>query len=114
LYFSKLFANPNLSDGGANICNTYILKPLHKWNIISSRNYMRISWTLFFCISIAMAPQIYHEGIAKSRSTFIQSPPHYDWSIVCNTFIVRVWCCDEKYLKEEKIEENYVILPSEA
>jgi len=103
-----------LNDGGANIYNICILKPLHKWNIISSRNYMGIAWTWFFCILIAMALQFYHEGIAKSRSIFIQAPPQYDWSIVCNTFIVHVWCCDEKYLKEEKIENNYVILPTEA
>jgi hypothetical protein len=29
---------------------------------------MGIAWTWFFCISIPMAPQFYHEGVAKSRS----------------------------------------------
>jgi hypothetical protein len=59
---------------------------------------------LVFSISIPMGPQFYHEGIVKSRSIFIQIPPQYDWSIVCNTFIFRFLRCDEKYLKEEKIK----------
>jgi hypothetical protein len=61
-----------------------------------------------------MGPQFYHEGIAKSRSIFIQAPPQYDWSIVCNTFIFGFCLCDEKYLKEEKIKYNCVIVIFEA
>jgi len=34
---------------------------------------MGIAWTWFFCISIPMGPQCYHEGAAKSK--FIQAPP---------------------------------------
>jgi hypothetical protein len=79
------------------------IKPFHKWNIIGSRNYMGIAWTWFFGISIPMGPQFYHEGIAKSRSILIQVPLKYDWSIICNTFIFCFWCCDEKYLKGEKV-----------
>jgi hypothetical protein len=67
---------------------------------------MGIAWTWFFGISIPIRPQVYHEGIAKSKSIFIQAPPKYDWSIVCNTFIFHFLCCDEKYLKEEKVEKN--------
>jgi hypothetical protein len=39
---------------------------------------MGIAWTLFFGISIPIGAQFYHEGIAKSRSIFIQVPPKYD------------------------------------
>jgi len=65
---------------------------------------MGIAWTWVFCISIPMGPQFYHEGITKSRSIFIQAPPQYDWSIVCNTFIFRFENWDKKNLKEEKVE----------
>ncbi len=48
MQFFRLSSNPNLSDGGASICNIYVLKPFHKWNIIGSKNYMGIAWTWFF------------------------------------------------------------------
>jgi hypothetical protein len=109
--FLDFLVTLNLSDGGANICNTCILKPLHKWNIIGSKNNMGIAWTWFFSISTPMGPQFYHEGIAKSRSIFIQVPPQYDWSIMQNlhfSFLTLWWKISKRRKNKIKLCNTHI------